>query len=310
MRGFRIISPMKFGSLLLVLCLGLIGCGETRTGSKSTSELGYEVFVSNYPLGYMVSELTSGEITPDMPWAGQGDPAYWKPSEEAVSALQESKLVVFNGAEYEKWAKTLSLPKSKIVDTSASFKDSLIEVEGEVHTHGPEGEHSHTHKAITTWLDMNLAREHLKAVFQALIDFKVASKDTLERNFTSLDAAIADMDSELKKIGKTMEGKAVFGSHPIYQYLAKAYGINIIELHLEPGEFPSESQWDELKRKSDENEIKYILWEGEPLVKTREKLDSIGITSLTYSPCGDRPEEGDFISVMETNIRNLASVTE
>ena len=83
---------MKFGSLLFVLCLGLIGCGETGKGSKSTYELGYEVFVSNYPLGYMVSELTSGEITPDMPWAGQGDPAYWKPSEEAVSALQESKL--------------------------------------------------------------------------------------------------------------------------------------------------------------------------------------------------------------------------
>ena len=258
----------------------------------------------------MVTELTSGKITPEMPWASKGDPAYWKPDQEAITSIQEGKLLLFNGLDYETWAGSLSLPKSKIVDTSTAFQSSYIEVEGVVHSHGPEGEHSHSHKAFTSWLDMNLAREHLKAVHQALIDFKISSKEDLQEKYQGLDSKFADMDSELKRIGKSLEGHALFGSHPVYQYLAKAYGLEIIELHLEPGDYPNEKQWDEIKKISGEKDVKTILWEGEPLEKTKEKLTSLGITSLVYSPCGDMPSEGDFQSVMESNIRNLASISQ
>jgi len=42
-------------------------------------------------------------------------------------------------------------------DTSAGFADEIIVIEdGQTHSHGPEGEHSHNVTASVTWLDLGL----------------------------------------------------------------------------------------------------------------------------------------------------------
>ena len=48
-----------------------------------------------------------------------------------------------------------------------------------------------------------------------------------------------------------------------------------------------------------------MLWEGEPLVATVEKLEEMGVRSLVFDPCSNVPEEGDFLSVMRRNVNNL-----
>ncbi|NRB26698.1 MAG: zinc ABC transporter substrate-binding protein, partial [Roseibacillus sp.] len=40
-----------------------------------------------------------------------------------------------------------------------------------------------------------------------------------------------------------------------------------------------------------------------------EKLKRIGLTSVVISPCGNRPESGDFLSVMRANIAALQALS-
>jgi zinc transport system substrate-binding protein len=48
-----------------------------------------------------------------------------------------------------------------------------------------------------------------------------------------------------------------------------------------------------------------MIWEGEPMKESAERLKAIGVGSLVFDPCGNIPDQGDFISVMRRNGENL-----
>jgi len=82
---------------------------------------------------------------------------------------------VFLGEKY-----SVYLPQSKMVNTSAKFKDQYITAEEVItHSHGPGGEHSHASVIFTTWLDFSQAVEQAKAVKDALIAARLGPEEEL-----------------------------------------------------------------------------------------------------------------------------------
>jgi zinc transport system substrate-binding protein len=53
-----------------------------------------------------------------------------------------------------------------------------------------------------------------------------------------------------------------------------------------------------------------MIWEGEPKPESVAKLKAMGIDSIVYDPCGNRPETGDFLTVMKQNVKNLKEIFE
>jgi zinc transport system substrate-binding protein len=50
---------------------------------------------------------------------------------------------------------------------------------------------------------------------------------------------------------------------------------------------------------------RWMIWEGKPMKESVERLKSIGVDSLVFDPCGNTPDQGDFLSVMRQNVENL-----
>ena len=74
-------------------------------------------------------------------------------------------------AGYAKWINKVSLPRSKLVNTSKKFTDRYIRTEGAVtHSHGPKGEHAHEDVAFTTWIDFNLAAKQARANDKVVVE--------------------------------------------------------------------------------------------------------------------------------------------
>ena len=48
-----------------------------------------------------------------------------------------------------------------------------------------------------------------------------------------------------------------------------------------------------------------MIWEGEPKQGTVTRLREMGIESVVFDPCGNVPEEGDFLTVMRLNLENV-----
>ena len=267
------------------------------------------IYTVNYPLAYFTERIGGEHVKVVFPVPPDMDPAFWKTDDETVRQFQKADLIILNGAGYAKWTRTVSLPMLRMLDTSWAFKDNLIHIDSNVtHSHGPGGDHSHGGTAFTTWLDFSQAAMQAKAIYKALVRKLPAQKEVLTKNFKKLQGDLLDLDKQMIAIRDRIAQLPLFASHPIYQYLALRYKMNIRMMMWEPDEDPGEREWQRLQEVSKDHPGKWMIWEGEPLAVSIENLEGMGISSTVFAPCMNRPESGDFLSVMQSNIENLQSV--
>ena len=295
-----------------VMSIGLLGCSD---GEKQRSESVPEsaetglVHAANYPLAYFAERISAPVAEVRLSAPAEEDPAYWSPGPEEVLAMQEADLVVLNGASYETWLKNVSLSQSKMVVTTDGLEDSLIPLETKTtHSHGTEGEHKHSGTAFTTWLDPMLAAAQARAAASALAARWPEHTERFETQLTDLTEQLTAVDGEMREaVGDNPELPVLF-SHPVYQYLIRRYGLNARSVHWEPDQMPDDAAWQELGTIVEGFPAKWMIWEGTPLPEISERLESLGIRSAVFDPCANTPADGDFLSVMEKNVKALRLV--
>ncbi|WNV03760.1 metal ABC transporter substrate-binding protein [Candidatus Methylospira mobilis] len=268
-----------------------------------------DIVASNYPLVYFAERLFGSHARVDLPVPPDQDPAFWKPSFPAIALMQKAELVVLNGADYEKWLPKVALSRLKLVDTTAGFKNSYIVIDDAViHSHGPDGEHSHAGTAFTTWLDFTQAAQQADALASVAIKKYPGLKTEITHNLQSLQADLRQLDDELRRLVASNQTRPLFASHPVYQYLARRYGLNLKSVHWEANEMPAEDEWKKMQQLMKNHHAQWMIWESLPDSPITERLNSLGIKNAVFDPCANRPEQGDFLSVMRRNIENLSPV--
>jgi len=290
-------------SLFILSCI-LISCSSDK--KKAQEERNNQkplVAVVNYPLYTFATIIGNDKVEVFFPQI-EGDPAYWQPDNSSIGTFQNADLILLNGADYAKWTDKVSLPASTQVNTSKAFTDRLIEMKGEAHSHGPEGEHSHTGYAFTTWLDLKNAVGHADAVYEALVNLLPEEKELFSTNFNVVKDQLSELDAQLTQTFNDQEDLEVFASHPVYQYLAMGYGVEIVSYHWEPDQMPSEDAWKEFEHELDHHSARAMLWEDQPLPEVKKKLEDMGVKVIVYNPGGNR-NELDLIALMSKNIDNL-----
>ncbi len=267
------------------------------------------IYTVNYPIKFFAKTIAKQHANVTLPVPTDIDPAFWSPKAEDVASLQKADMILLNGANYAKWLPKVSLPLFKLVNTSSEFKEAYIALnEGVTHNHGTGGKHSHAGTAFTTWLDFSLAEKQAKSIFKALSRKEPKFNADFVQNFIPLQKALLGFDSQLIEIGKALNGQALLASHPIYQYMARRYQLNLESVHWEPEEVPTEEQWGILQALVAKHPAKWMLWEGEPAAETVSKLEQLGIKSIVFTPVANSPETGDFLSIMQENIARLKTI--
>ena len=297
----------------------LAACGNPDTTDEQTARqaepAGAEapslaVYTVNYPLAYFAERIGGDAVEVVFPAPPDTDPAFWSPDPESVAAFQSADLILLNGAGYAGWTAKVSLPASKVVNTSGSFEDRyVVEEDAVVHTHGPEGEHEHQNMAFTTWLDPTLALEHARAIRDALTEARPAGQAMFQAGFEALEADLLELDRRLESAFASLDGEPIMGSHPVYQYLVGRYGLNMRSVHFEPDEVPGTGAWRDLAELATRHPARVMLWEGAPRAETESRLmEDYGILSVVFDPAGNRPAEGDYLSVMRGNAERMEAL--
>jgi zinc transport system substrate-binding protein len=288
-------------SRLFPLVLLILGTSQWALAGEKLS-----IYTVNYPLAYFAQRVAGDLANVTFPTPPDVDPAFWVPDSRTVAAYQGADLILRNGADYAKWANKVSLPFSRTVDTSRGFKGRYIEQPNmSTHSHGPSGQHSHGGTAFTTWLDLDQAAQQSAAIAQALTRKRPDAKEQIERNLQALKDDLLGLDSRIGEIAGREPGRPLLASHPVYQYLARRYGLNLKSVMWEPEEVPNDSQWAELEGLLKEHPAKWMIWEGQPAEKTVERLRTLGVESVVFDPCANRPATGDFMTVMLENVKSL-----
>jgi zinc transport system substrate-binding protein len=129
-----------------------------------------------------------------------------------------------------------------------------------------------------------------------------------QSNTDSLVKELEKLDTDLKQLTEVKPKLPLIASHPVYQYFGRAYNLKIRSMLWEPEIYPSEAQWQLLEKVLVEHPSQWMIWEGLPLEKSVQRLKKMGLGSVVFDPCSNTPSEGDFISVMQQNIKNLRPV--
>lgn len=293
------------------LFVGLLGGCEKKSGHGAAPilERGLpRVFAANYPLAYFIQRIAGHEVEVLYQVPKGTDPAFWQPTDEQVLELQSASLLVMNGAGYSKWVENITLPESRMVDTSLAYAGRFIVTKNSVtHSHGKQGEHSHDGICFTTWLDFQQAILQADAVAEALKNLKTGGSalEQFAQNFDSLKKDLLSLDTRMTAVGAKLAGQPLIASHPVYHYWARRYHLSLESVLWEPEEVPDEKQMDDLKALLARHPAKWMIWEGEPGNESVEKLKTLGISSVVFDPCGNTPDKGDFLSVMISNLENL-----
>jgi zinc transport system substrate-binding protein len=265
------------------------------------------IYTVNYPLAYFAERIAGEQAKVVFPVPADVDPAFWQPEIETIRAYQQADLILLNGAGYAKWVAKTSLPGLRTVDTSRYFKNQLIKSDagGIKHSHGSGDTHSHAGTAFTTWLDLSQAVKQAAAISDALKRKRPQQSELFDKNLRQLEAELMQLDAQIKKLADKQLSLPLFASHPVYQYLARRYQLKLQSVMWEPEAVPDIAQWQVLKDIQVAHQANWMLWEAEPNSETVAHLKSMEINSLIYQPLGNRPVDGDFISIMQANLKNL-----
>jgi ABC-type Zn2+ transport system substrate-binding protein/surface adhesin len=164
-------------------------------------------------------------------------PSFWRPGLSDIAAIQKADLIALNGAGFATWTTRMSLPCSRIVDTCAGFSDAFISMQSVTHSHGADGEHSHTGTANDRWLDF------AQAMQRRMPDLS----DRVAKALPSLVGELTALDTEARDARAALQGSMILATYPRYQYFTRAYGLEIAALEWEAGAMPDDGQWQDLK---------------------------------------------------------------
>ena len=171
---------------MLLLCLAasaFTGCGQTKPDSNTDSSGDLsgppKIVVSTWVL----KELTEGLV------AGGAEVVCLETSLKAqrlsdsqISELQSADLTIVNGAGMEPWLQTVSLPRSRLLDTTAPSSAELLQADGSItHQHGPNGPKDPAGLIHSTWLSPRMLLRQYETIEERLITMDIHGSRVGER---------------------------------------------------------------------------------------------------------------------------------
>ena len=308
--------PCPIASLLIVgAMLFLSGCSGSDVpngSSKRVAEKSNLVVTVSYPLYYLTSRIVGDELTVEYPAEGAEDPRNWQPKISQIAEMQKADLIITNGPgiDYADWLIKVTLPESKICATSdgLALKD-FIKVKGPeiVHSHGPEGEHSHPFMVAYSWLDPAIAKKQAVEIAARLSSVYPQHAEKFSAGLKELSADLDLLTDEFEGL-KSNDGQ-VASTNPNTKFLTRAAGI-----------IEADVQWNEIPDGDNEQNIHSCEKPSDApgrVLTTRTLSDGLAEFIQLHSKSivninllDKKPESGDYLSAMRENIANLNSMNE
>lgn len=264
----------------------------------------------NYPLQYFAERLLGDEAEVIYPVPEGVDPSFWRPSIADISTIQSADLILLNGAGFATWTSKVSLPRSKLVDTSRGLEDRFIATESITHSHGDGGEHSHEGTASYTWLDLSLAASQAQAVADAIKVRSLAEPAVVDERMAELADELKGLDTAARATLEAVTDTVFIATHPRYQYLARAYGLEILALEWDAGAMPDDEDLAELKTLRTESGATVLIWEAEPPAAAIDAANSLGLESVVFPPMAVPPSMSTLPESFAASVEALADAAE
>jgi zinc transport system substrate-binding protein len=279
--------------------------------SLNLSNSKLKVATSFYPLEFLAKEIGKDVVEVKNITPAGSEPHEYEPTQQQIIEINQSDLLLTNGAGLESWTAKLaqgnSAPKA-VLELTKSFELSEIEEEGQKiqdpHIWLSPKNYIKMAKTITTTMQQNQTPSNLL---------------TIQNNTNKLVEKLEklDLDFRTKLSNTNCKNKKFVTNHDAFNYLANEYGLEALSISgLSPEAEPTTKELADLSETIKANNIKYVLTETVASPKLAQTLaKEVGITTLELNPLEglsvEEVTEGkNYINVMQSNLQNLALALE
>lgn len=302
----------------LCFTLTLIGC-KTQTanhGAGQSKEKSNRIVAVSYPLQFLTQRIVGDSRVVEFPAAGI-DPQNWQPTREAIAQMQSADMIVANGtgATYAHWLMKVALAESKICNTASrgmSLRDFIaVNDVSIVHTHGPEGEHSHQTMVARPWLDPTIAKKQATYIAEQLKRIYPDSTDIFETNLKTLVDDLDSLVTQMEAIKSNHPATVVLAT-PRLKFFTRASGVPDRHLVWLDPPSPEAARSDLEKLLSDpvfvDSKPDLILFDNRlPNAEIQQLLTTHQLVGLPINLIDQVPESGDYLSAMRSNIERFSA---
>ena len=199
------------------------------------------------------------------------------------------------------------MPDSKSCATSESLALSdFIKVKGIdiVHSHGPEGEHSHPFMIAYSWLDPAVAKKQASKITERLSKVYPQHADQFTANLKKLGSELDTLKQDLASLSE--KSIRVYSANPNTKFLTRAAGISEVSAawNVAP-DGTNEGQL--VMTDQTTGDAGFVLLVQSPSPELAESLKAQSKTAIKIDLLDKAPTTGDYFSVMQENIRQLSS---
>lgn len=277
------------------------------SASAAAAEDPARVVAVNQALQSFAAQLVGEAAEVVFPVPEGVDPSFWRPRIADISMIQSADLIVLNGAGFATWIDRVSLPRSRVVNTSAAIEDQFIVTQSITHSHGDGGEHSHEGLASYTWLDPMLAIAQAEAIATAVTARGIAPGDDVAERLATLRDELTALDTAAQEALGGLGEVAMIATHPRYQYFARRYGLSVTSLDWDAGATPDEAQLADLARIAADQGARVLIWEAEPAPEAIAAVEALGLTSVIFAPWAGQTEQDSFASAYSAAVDAIAA---
>ncbi len=295
--------------LMAATCV-LVGCGDDTSDENdvafATAEPRDVIVTACPPLTWMARQVVGDHVSVECPVPAGTDPGLWTPDAVAIESLQSAGLIVINGAGFEKWVVKTTVPTSRLVDTTAGLAEPFIRYENVVvHQHGPDGDQTFEGVDGHTWLDPIIGKHQAARIAEAAsrkwpqhIDSFRASLKTLHEQFDQLHARFGSLQPSMKNV-------TLICSHPSYNYLARRYGWDVLNMEIDPTQLIDDKLFSTVRSDQPPGKTIVVLWRSAPSSAAIDQLRMAGIRSVVFET-GETAKSVDFLAMMDGNLDQLS----
>ncbi len=285
-------------ALAVVLMLGFVEAGSALAGPAER----LSVVASFYPLFEFAGHVGGDRVRVRRLVPAGAEPHDYEPTPRDVIALHEARVVIYNGAGLEPWARRV-LPQipGRVVKVNATEGIALAS-SGE----GRGATDSHV------WLDPLLAQRQVDNILAGLVKADADGKATYEANAAAFKARLAGLHDRIATTLGPCRKKVFVVSHAAFGYFAARYGLTQIAIGgLAPEAEPSAAKIRAILRTIRRYDVRVIY--HETLVSPRVAnaiAREIGARTLVLNPLegltdAEQRQGKGYFSIMDENLRNL-----
>src|SRR3989344_43736 len=287
-------------ALVIIVLVGTIFIFLPKNTEKETDKI--KVTASFYPLYFFAQQIGQDKIDIVNITPSGAEPHDYEPTAKDLAAIEDSSLLLINGAGLEPWA----------TDMKKNLQNTVILPVGESLANQQITEDGQNVKDPHIWLSPPLAKEMADKIMQGLVFVDPANKDFYQLSATALKLKLDILDEKFKNGLASCQQRNIVTSHTAFGYLAGAYNLNQVPiLGLSPDAEPSGQQLADITKFVKDNKVTYIFFESLVNPKLSNTIATeTGAKTLELNPIegldNEQLSEGqDYFTKMEKNLTNL-----